>query len=320
MDTLRYSFYYTIPLYHFIAIMAKMKIKYRVYEPASPALPDTAVTIGNTIGNSLDGNCGDKARFLSTLLRMRVCAYQRPGTGDDPPGRSHRSQGDDFLKHVTEAGYELNDHLGSEGVEQVVIASHSADGPFGITLATCEQLPVVAFASSDPVGVRRVSTIGGFVRWASYQRRQGKPGHPSPHTPPEWKAPPEISDDNVRKEMRLNHRIWRGPRIVAGLLHIARYMPGIAVNVVLPERSFNGNPAFMQQKAVELNAFGDMRPEGAQPFRVGYELGRAHRFYDDPRYFGGLVVDTLVSLGHQPEAFVHPMYQEPTFRHAGAVA
>jgi hypothetical protein len=292
-----------------------MKVAHRLFEPSTPALPDTVITIGNTIGNSVEGNGGDKARFLSQLLNMRVCAYQRPGTGSDAPIPSHRPSGDRFLKHAGDVAELLNDKLSEEGAEHVIVASHSADGPFGLAMVISDRMPVAAYAGSDLVGVRRVSSLGGFVRWATYQHFKRKPGHPSPDTPTEWKAPPEISGGNVRKEMRLNHKIWREPVIVDGLRHIANYMPRVAVQVVFPERSFNGDPGFMQQTAVDLNALGASRRPGDSSYFVGFEAGRAHRHYDDPRYFGGIVVDVLASLGHQPETFVHEMYREPTFRH-----
>jgi pimeloyl-ACP methyl ester carboxylesterase len=318
LDTLRFTFllYDTGPAY--CCYNRKVKLKYELIEPANPGLPDTVITMGNTLGNSIEGNARDKARFVSTLLNMRVCVYQRPGTGSDKALRSH--QADAFIGQHTRAAAEyLDEALGQEGVGNIIVASHSADGPFGMGLVLAKRLPVVAFAASDPVGVRDVRTRGGFRRWAAYRSIQSQPGHPSPQTPPEWKAPPEVSNPNLAKDMFLNHRVWREARVANGLAHVARYMPYVAVNVVFPQHTFNGDPDFMQETAAQLQRHADRRPEGGMPFTVAYEPGRAHRFYDDPRYFGGIIVDTLVSLGHQPETFVHEMYADPTFRHAGAV-
>lgn len=287
--------------------------------PQNPALPNTVITMGNTLGSSLAGNGRDKAEFVSGLLNMRVCTYERPGSGGDRRWLSYN--GDTFFGRVTpEAAESLGVTLRGEGAQQLIVASHSADGPFGMGLVLSERLPVVAFAASDPVGIQDVTTWQGFKRWYAYRRLQSQPGHPSPETPPEWKAPPESSISQTVRDMALNHRVWREARVAHGLSTIARLLPRIAVQVVFPEHTFNGDADFMRAKAEELHALGEKRPAGAQPFVVGYEPGRAHGIYDDPRYFGGLVVDALASLDHQPEQFVHPMYQEPTFRHAGAMA
>lgn len=271
--------------------MTAHKLEYYVAQPQhqprdQQAIPsDVGLLLGTPVAShifqdseTLGGDTGRRAQFLADELGVKVIAWQDLGPKVRYPGlRAARQQltAANFSEFVAENAPRLAEALHGQTISRTIMRVHSGTGPVGSQLAidlhNQPDIQVSHLAISDPVGLMRVSFLGGLSRYMRYNNTvAGRAPEAHRNDPPT--APNTFSSFLADVAVR-GTTTWLSDITYRNIVHIGQAQHDTAVRLHLPGNTFNGTPQEVEHLAAELRARVD-RPD--KTFVIDFEPNHYH--------------------------------------------